>query len=135
MLYVLKGQKGLTSMSECKNMLSIRVFALKVHLVCTWNAWPKHEQGTHGAKCANHTTNDQNMINMNNYGDTQKLVLIKVQKSEKIPKAFYQTLRVHTLHMYVKQCMNIWKSCLNTYHFCHKGANIQSQSSFKTNPN
>ena len=45
---------------------------------------------------------------MNNYGDLQKLVLIEVQKSEKnIIEAFYQTLRVHTLHMYVKQCMNI----------------------------
>ena len=28
---------------------------------------------------------------------------------------------MHTLHMYVKQCMNIWKTCLNTCYFHHKG--------------
>ena len=85
-------------------MLNDRMCASSVLVVCISNAW----QSTHGAKCVNHTTNDQNIINMNNYGDLQKLVLIEVQKSEKnIIEAFYQTLRVHTLHMYVKQCMNI----------------------------
>ena len=44
-----------------------------------------YEQDTHGAKCVNYTTNDQNMISMNNYGDPQKLVPIEAQKSEKIP--------------------------------------------------
>ena len=45
---------------------------------------------------------------MNNYDDPKKLVFIGVQKSEKNTiEAFYQTFRVHTLHMYVKQCMNI----------------------------
>ena len=46
----------------------------KVHLVCMWDVWPMHEQ----EKCIKHTTNDQNMINMNNYGDPQNLVLIGV---------------------------------------------------------
>ena len=41
-----------------------------------------HEQGTQGAKCVKHATNDQNMIDMNNYGDPQKLVLIRVQNNK-----------------------------------------------------
>ena len=41
-----------------------------------------HEQDTHRAKCVNHITNDQNMINMNNYGDPQNLVLIGVQNNK-----------------------------------------------------
>ena len=38
---------------------------------------------------------------MNNYGDSQKLVLIGVQKSEKNTiEAFYQTLKsAHTTHI------------------------------------
>ena len=48
--------------------------ASSVHIRCM----TKHEQGTHREKCVNHTTNDQNMINKNNYGDPQKLVLIGV---------------------------------------------------------
>ena len=39
---------------------------------------------THGAKCVKHTTNDQNMKNMNNYGNPQKLILIGVQNNEKM---------------------------------------------------
>ena len=41
------------------------------------------------------------MINMNNYGDPEKLVLIGVQKSEKNTiEAFYQTLKsAHTAHI------------------------------------
>ena len=72
------------------------------------------------------------------HGDPQKLVLIGVKKSEKKKKntteTFYQTLRVHTLHMYVKQCMNIWKSCLNTYYFCHKGPTSKENNQMKQNP-
>ena len=69
------------------------------------------------------------------YGDTQKLVLIRVQKSEKNTiDAFYQTLRVHTLHMYVKQCMNIWKSCLNKCYFCHKGLTSKANHQKKQIP-
>ena len=41
-----------------------------------------HEQGTYGAKYVNHITKDQNMINMNNYGDPQSLVLIGVQNNK-----------------------------------------------------
>ena len=44
---------------------------------------------------------------MNNYGYPQKLELIEVQNNEKIPFGHFIKLRVHTLHMYVKQCMNI----------------------------
>ena len=72
------------------------------------------------------------------HGDPQKLVLIGVKKIEKKKKntteTFYQTLRVHTLHMYVKQCMNIWKSCLNTYYFCHKGPTSKENNQMKQNP-
>ena len=69
------------------------------------------------------------------YGDTQKLVLIRVQKSEKNTiDAFYQTHRVHTLHMYVKQCMNIWKSYLKTCYFCHKGLTSKANQNLKQNP-
>ena len=44
-----------------------------------------HEQGTHGAKCVKHITNNQNMTNMHNHGSPQKLVLIGVQNNEKMP--------------------------------------------------
>ena len=64
-----------------QNMSSVRVCASKVHLMCIWDAWAS----IHGAKCVKHTTNNQNMINMNNYGDSQKLVLIGVQNNEKMP--------------------------------------------------
>ena len=43
-----------------------------------------HEQGTYEAKCVKHVTNNQNMINMHNHGNPQKLVLIKVQNNEKM---------------------------------------------------
>ena len=51
-----------------------------VHVRCMTNAWVS----TQGAKCLKPTTNDQNMINMNNYGDPQNLVLIGVQNNEKM---------------------------------------------------
>ena len=95
-----------------------------VHLVCMWDAWTS----THGAKCVKHTYNDQNIINMHNHGNPQKLVLIEVQKSEKNTiKAFYQTLKSAHTHMYVKYCMNIWKSILKYILFLPQGANIQSK--------
>ena len=58
--------------------------ASTMHLVCIWDAWPMHEQGPHGAKCVKHATNNQNMINMHNHGNPQKLILIKVQNNEKM---------------------------------------------------
>ena len=55
------------------------------------------------------------MLNMNKNGKTQNLVLIGVQKSEKnTVEAFDQTPRMHTLYTYDEQCMNMWKTCLNT---------------------
>ena len=67
-----------------------------------------HEQGTHGAKCVKYATNDQNMINMHNNGNPQKIGTHRsLKQQENVIWTFYQTLRVHTLHMYVKQCMNI----------------------------
>ena len=68
-----------------------------------------HEQGIHGAKCVKHTTNDQYMINMSNYNDPKNKIGThqSPKQRENAIWAFYQTLRVHTLHMYVKQCMNI----------------------------
>ena len=65
-------------------MSSVRVCAINVYLVCMWDAWLMYEQDTHGAKCVNYTTNDQNMISMNNFGDPQNLVLIGVQNNEKM---------------------------------------------------
>ena len=44
----------------------------------------RYKQGTHGVKCVKHVTNDQNMINMHNHGNPQKLVLIRVQNNEKM---------------------------------------------------
>ena len=91
-----------------QNMSSDRVCASRVYQVCMCNAWTS----THEAKCVKHTTNDQNMYK---YGKPQNLVLIGVQKSEKnTVEAFDQTPRMHTLYTYDEQCMNMWKTCLNT---------------------
>ena len=70
--------------------------ASSVHVRFMTNA----RASTHGAKCVKHTNNDQNMINMHNHGNPQKLVLIGVQKSEKNTiEAFYQILKsTHTTH-------------------------------------
>ena len=73
--------------------------------------------------------------NMNNYGDSKKFGTHWSPKQwENVIWAFYQTLGVHTLHMYVKQCMNIWKSCLNTCYFCHKGPTSKENFHLKQNP-
>ena len=94
-------------MNECKTCQVIEC----VHQGCIKCACEMHDQcmSKHSwGKVCKHITNDQNMINMNNYGNSQKFLLIGVQKSEKNSiETFYQTLRVHTLHMYDKQCMNI----------------------------
>ena len=82
MLYVLKGLKRLNFHEWIQNMSSDRVCASSVLMVCMWDA--KECMTTHGEKCVKHTTNDQNMINMNNYGYPQNLVLIGVQNSEKM---------------------------------------------------
>ena len=55
--------------------------ASSVHVRCMTNA----RISTHEAKCIKHTTNYQNMININNYGDLQNLVLIGVQNNNKMP--------------------------------------------------
>ena len=73
-------------MREVQNKSSVRMCAAKMHLVCMWDAWPMHEYAwisTHGAKCIKHITNDQNMINMDNYGDLQIFVLVEVQNNNK----------------------------------------------------
>jgi len=103
-----------------QNMSSDRVCASSMHVRCMINAWAS----THGAKCVKHTTNGQNMINMNNYGNPQKLVLIGVQESAKNTiKVFYQTPRVHSLHMYDEQCMN-YTCMMNNAWTCEKLALI-----------
>ena len=94
-----------------------------------------HEQGPHGAKCVKHATNNQNMINMHNHGNPPKNDNYRSPKQrENVIWTFYQTLRAHTLHMYVRQCMNIWKSCLNTCYFCHKGPTSKANQHLKQNP-
>ena len=55
-------------------------FTVPVFKTMMTNAWTS----TRGVKYIKHTTNNQNIINMNNYGDSQKLVLIGVQNNEKI---------------------------------------------------
>ena len=122
-------------MREVQNISSVRVCASKgassVYVRCMTNAWIS----THGAKCIKHTTNDQNMINMNNYDDPQNLILIGVQKQrENAIWALYQTLRVYILHMYDKQCKYIWKSCLNTCYFFHKGLTSKANYHLKQSP-
>ena len=62
-------------MLEC-----VQQSASSVHERCMTNTWIS----THRAKCIKNTTNVQNMINMNNYGDPQNWVLIGVQNSEKM---------------------------------------------------
>ena len=69
-------------MSEVQNMSMWD--ARPMHDQCMTNAWIS----THGEKCIKHNTNDQNMINMNNYGDPQSLVLIRIQNMV-IPKVWY----------------------------------------------
>ena len=54
---------------------------MRVHQVCMCNTWTS----TYEEKCVKHTTNDQNMLYMNKNGKAQNLVLIRVQKEEKIP--------------------------------------------------
>ena len=100
-----------------------------VHVRCMTNACAS----IHGAKYAKHTTNDQYMINMHNYDNPQSLVLIGIQNNEKLSFGhFVKHLRVHTLYMYVKQCMNIWKTCLNTCYFCHKGPTFKANHQKKS---
>ena len=65
-------------MSEVQNMSMWD--ARPMHDQCMTNAWIS----THGEKCIKHNTNDQNMINMNNYGDPQSLVLIRIQNNNKM---------------------------------------------------
>ena len=101
-----------------------------VHVRCMTNAWAS----THEAKCVKHTINDKYMINMHNYDNPQSLVLIGIQNNEKLSFGhFVKHLRVHTLYMYVKQCMNIWKTCLNTCYFCHKGPTFKAHHHLNQN--
>ena len=105
-------------------MSSDRVCASREHQVCISNAWTS----THGGKCIKHTTNDQNMINMNNYGNPQNLVLIEVPKNEKkTTETFYQTSSMHALHICDEQCMNMWKSYLNTCYFATRDQHFHQQ--------
>ena len=85
------------SAKTCQVLEYVQQDASSVHVRCMTNAWAS----IYGKICVKHTTNDQNMINMNNYGDPEKLVLIGVQKSEKNTiEAFYQTLKsAHTAHI------------------------------------
>ena len=115
----------------CQVLECVHQSASSVHVRCMTNAWIS----THGEKCIKYTTNDQNMININNYGDPHNLVLIRVQnKQQNTIWTFYQTHRVHTLYRYVKQCMNIWKSCLNTCYLCHKGPTSKANYHLKQSP-
>ena len=91
-----------------------------------------HEQGPHEAKCVKHITNGQYMINMHNHGSPQNWYSSE-SKTENFIWAFYQTLRVYILHMNVKQCMNIWKSCLNTCYFHHNGPTSKANHYLKQN--
>ena len=70
-------------MSKCKTYQVLECMqqgASSVHVRCMTNA----RASTHRTKCIKHTTNDQNMIDMNNYDDPQSLILIGVQNNKKI---------------------------------------------------
>ena len=73
-----------------------------MHMRCMINAWAS----THGAKCVKHTTHDQNMINMNNCSDPQKLVLIGVQNNEKI--SFGHFIKHLKCTHYTCMLHNVW---------------------------
>ena len=51
-----------------------------VRMWCMCKAW----LSTFGPKCVKHTANDQNMINMHNYGNSLSLELIGVQNNTKM---------------------------------------------------
>ena len=57
--------------------------------VAKCNAWPMHEKCTCGARCVEYTTNEPNMFLMRKHEKPQSLVLIGVQKSEKMPKRHF----------------------------------------------
>ena len=61
---------------------------------------------TQGANCIKHTTNDENMINMNNYGDPQNLVLIGVQNNNKM--SFEHFIKHIECTLYTCMLNNAW---------------------------
>ena len=66
-----------------QNMLSDKVCASSLLMVCMWDAWAMHDKSLIGAKCLKHKTNDQNMLSMYKNGNPQKFVLNGVQNNEK----------------------------------------------------
>ena len=59
--------------------------ACGVHMWCMCKA----RLSTFGSKCVKHTTNDQNMINKSNHGNSKSLVLIKVQNNIKMSFGYF----------------------------------------------
>ena len=51
---------------------------------------------------------------MNNYGDSQKLVLVEVQNNEKMSFGILSNNWCAATQLTYKQCMNMYESCLNT---------------------
>ena len=73
-----------------------------MHVRCMTNVWAN----THGEKYVKHTTNDQNMINMHNHGNPQKLVLIRVQNNEKM--SFKNFIKHLDCTHYTYMLNNVW---------------------------
>ena len=57
---------------------------------------------TIGSKCVKHTTNDQNMINKFNHGNSQNLVLIGVQNNTKM------SFELFVKHLICTNTTNMW---------------------------
>ena len=72
-----------------QKMISEQVCALSVQEVCLWWCMCKAWLSAFGLKCVKHTTNDQNMINMYNHGNSQSLELIRVQNNTKMPSEHF----------------------------------------------
>ena len=69
-----------------------------VPMWCMCRAW----LSTFGIKCVKHVTNDQNMINMYNHGNSQRLEIIGVQNNTKMPFGHF------IKHLICTYKINIW---------------------------
>ena len=86
----------------CQVLECVQQGVSSVHVRCITNAWIS----THGVKCIKYTTNDQNMINMNNYGDPQSLVLIGDQNNNKM--SFWHFIKHLECTHYAYMLNNTW---------------------------
>ena len=111
----------------CQVLKCVQQGASSVHVRCMTNAWAGKMYKTHN-QWSKHDKHEHLWWSPK-FGTHWSL-----KQRENVIWAFYQIFRVHTLHMYVKQCINIWKSCLNTCYFCHNGPTSKTNCHLKQNP-